>query len=81
MSYTSPMDKRKQLAELLKARSALKVAKLSGLSVKTVYRMRAEENSPNMDTADKLFDACKKVLPKGSPTVARMKAKQSEVAS
>lgn len=63
MAYDLAMDMHKNLAALLKTRSAPALAKLAGCSVKTVYRIReGHTTNPTMSTARKLYEAAM-VLP------------------
>jgi len=58
MAYDPAMEMHKQLAALLKTRSAPAVARMSGVSVKTVYRIReGHTTNPTMSTARKLYEA------------------------
>ena len=51
----------KQLADMLRAVNVAEVAKASGVSTKTIYRIRQrpDEYSPTLETAGKLLDAIK----------------------
>lgn len=51
------MVTREQLADLLKDANVEAVAKAAGVSVKTVYRLRHQANSPSLDTVAKLLTA------------------------
>jgi transcriptional regulator with XRE-family HTH domain len=46
-----------QLAELLKQVRVEDVAQRSGVSVKTIYRLRHKQHSPTLDTVEKLLKA------------------------
>lgn len=69
------MLNRQQLAELLQSVNVREVADLSGISEKTIYRLRHQANSPNLETIERLQAACfawRSKQPKRAP--ARMKA-------
>ena len=51
------MITQKHLAEMLKTVSATEIARLSGVSRKTVYRLRNLENSPSLKTIEALVSA------------------------
>lgn len=61
-----------QLADMLAGVNVEDVARESGVSVKTVYRLRHQRHSPTLDTVEKLLDAIAKLN--------RQRAKQAEPA-
>ena len=52
---------RDQLASLLREFNVEDVAREAGVSVKTIYRLRHRANSPTLDTAQKLVEACERL--------------------
>jgi len=50
-----------QLAELLKGVRVEDVCQLSGMSAKTIYRLRHKQHSPTLDTVEKLLKAIDKI--------------------
>ncbi len=48
-----------QLAELLRGVNVGEVATAAGVSTKTIYRLRHQQNLPNMATVVRLLDAIK----------------------
>jgi DNA-binding XRE family transcriptional regulator len=54
----------KQLAEMLKTVDAEAVAKLADVSVKTIYRLRNQKNSPTLATAERLVAAVNALRPR-----------------
>jgi transcriptional regulator with XRE-family HTH domain len=50
-----------ELAERLKGVSVEDVCKESGLSAKTIYRLRHRKNSPTLDTVEILLKAIDKI--------------------
>lgn len=52
-----PMMTRDQLAELLSSVSVEEVSKKSGLSTKTIYRLRHKQHAPTLDTVEKIVSA------------------------
>jgi transcriptional regulator with XRE-family HTH domain len=71
--HTERMLNPDQLADLLKTRSAAELADLSGLSVKTIYRLRDKETSPTLATVQRLLDALsgRRYVPVVSDPVAK----------
>jgi DNA-binding XRE family transcriptional regulator len=57
MAYHGDMLTRNELAALLLTVNVKDVAKLAGVSTKTVYRLRWGQHCPSMDTAQRLIDA------------------------
>lgn len=55
------MVTRDQLAELLKTVNVEAVSRESGLSIKTIYRLRNRQNAPTLDTVEKLLAAVERV--------------------
>lgn len=49
----------KQLADMLRAVNVHEVATAAGVSTKTIYRLRHQQNLPNMATVVRLLDAIK----------------------
>lgn len=58
----------KQLAEMLQQVNVGEVAKATGLSTKTIYRLRNQEHAPNLETVLKLLDAIKASKPRKPKT-------------
>lgn len=54
-----------QLAKVLQAVNVEDVAKLAGVSTKTVYRLRHKKHSTTIDTAADLVSAARKLNPEG----------------
>jgi transposase len=52
---------RDQLADILKTVSVEALHKESGVSIKTIYRLRNRTNSPTLDTAAALLAAVEKL--------------------
>lgn len=52
-----------KLADMLDAVNVEDVARESGLSVKTIYRLRHQKHSPTLDTVAKLLAAIAKINP------------------
>lgn len=52
---------RSDLAALLLKVSVEDVARESGLSVKTIYRLRQQQNSPTLETAEKVVSAIRRI--------------------
>lgn len=52
---------RSDLATLLLKVSVEDVARESGLSVKTIYRLRQQQNSPTLETAEKVVAAIRRI--------------------
>lgn len=55
------MVTREELAERLKTANVEALAREAGVSVKTVYRLRHQANSPSLDTVAKLLAALEKL--------------------
>lgn len=55
------MITRDQLAELLRQCNVEDVARESGVSIKTIYRLRHRANAPTLDTVEKLVEACERL--------------------
>lgn len=53
------MITREQLSQLLQEVDAKALADQAGVSVKTVYRLRAMKNAPRLDMVEKLLAAVK----------------------
>ena len=53
-----------ELAEAIASVPAHELAALSGMSTKTIYRLRVQANSPTLDTVEKLMGAVKKIKAK-----------------
>lgn len=49
------------LAALLAKTNVEAVARESGLSVKTIYRLRQQKNSPTLETAEKIVAAIRRI--------------------
>ena len=58
------MLNQKQLAELLLTVNVADVAKLAGVSEKTIYRLRHMQHSPSLLTAEKIVNAIDALRPK-----------------
>lgn len=54
----------KQLAEMLLTVNVQDVAKLAGVSEKTIYRLRHMQHSPSLSTAEKIIAAVEALRPK-----------------
>ena len=61
MTYTSQMITRDQLSKLLLGVNVKDVAALAKVSTKTVYRLRHAQNSPNLDTLNRIVEAAGKL--------------------
>jgi len=55
------MMTRAELADLLRKVNVEALSKASGVSTKTIYRLRQAKNSPTLDTVEKLIDGEAKV--------------------
>lgn len=66
------MMTRDQLAELLRSVDVQALHRESGVSTKTIYRLRAKENAPTLDTVEALVSAAKRIK------AARKRATASE---
>ncbi len=55
------MMNRDQLAELLRTVNVDDLHRESGISTKTIYRLRNKENAPTLDTVEALVAAVKRV--------------------
>lgn len=62
------MVTRVELADKLKRVNVADVARESGVSVKTVYRLRHQAHAPTLDTVAKLLDAIKRLEKQGAAT-------------
>lgn len=61
MTYTRAMVTRIELAELLKSVPVGDVVRESGVSQKTVYRLRHVKHAPTLDTVQRLLDAVARI--------------------
>ena len=52
---------RADLAALLAKTNAEAVARESGLSLKTIYRLRHQKNAPTLETAEKVIAAIRRI--------------------
>lgn len=52
---------RDDLAQILRSVNVNDVARLSGLSTKTIYRLRHKVHSPTLDTVDAILGAVRKL--------------------
>lgn len=52
---------RSDLAAMLAKANVEQVAKESGVSAKTIYRLRHQKHAPTLDTADKLLAALRRI--------------------
>ena len=59
------MVTREQLAALLQSVPVTALSEASGVSEKTIYRLRHQANAPRLDTAHALIDAIKRIKPRG----------------
>jgi DNA-binding phage protein len=55
------MVTRQQLADRLKLVNVREVAREAGVSTKTIYRLRHSQNSPSLDTVERILSAIKRV--------------------
>ena len=63
------MMTRDQLAELLRTVNVEALARESGISTKTIYRLRAKENAPTLDTVASIVVAVERL--KAAPRPAQ----------
>lgn len=52
-----PMITKAELSEMLKAANVEELARLSGVSIKTIYRLRHMKHAPTLDTVEALVVA------------------------
>ena len=53
----------KQLSEMLRGVNVAEIAKAANVSTKTVYRLRHQDHSPNMQTVHRLLAAIEAAKP------------------
>lgn len=58
-----------EMAQMLAGLNVADVAKASGLSEKTIYRLRWKQTRPSLETLERLSAALPKRKPKGAPAV------------
>lgn len=61
MSYTCYMTTRQQLSALLRAVNVEALHAASGVSTKTIYRLRNDANAPNLATVERLLAGVEKL--------------------
>lgn len=64
------MVTRESLAALLSSVAVEDVARESGVSTKTVYRLRHQKHAPTLETVGKLLDAVKRLKKAGNSAKA-----------
>ena len=68
----------KQLSDVLRQVDVKDLAKSSGISEKTIYRLRHEQHSPTLTTVNKLLDAAAKLGCKALAPARKVKAETSQ---
>jgi DNA-binding phage protein len=61
------MHTKQTLADLLMTVPVEDVARESGLSTKTIYRLRNQEHAPRLDTIESVVAAVKRIAPRRRP--------------
>lgn len=61
LTHNRGMLTRDQLATMLSAYSGPKLAKESGVALKTIYRLREKKHSPKLDTVQALLGAMRRL--------------------
>ncbi len=61
MTHNGQMLTRSKLADLLQKVNVREVADEAGVSTKTIYRLRHQENSPSVDMAERLAQAVERI--------------------
>jgi DNA-binding phage protein len=61
------MHTKQTLSDLLMTVPVEEVARESGLSTKTIYRLRNQENAPRLDTIESVVAAVRRIAPRRKP--------------